>query len=272
MRKFVEAAQREEFLISDLFPWAGEELYLPKPVLPLFFQRDRDEEVKRDKKLMKCLTYLPVSKFREYLDFLRNGGVLPWTPDEFDLACEILLYRANIAREDKTMLYPVLAFRFQENSGLYFVVQTREEWREKLDLVIESLGMSGIGGKKSSGLGKFEMAEESFEVGLYDSDCILEELLGEEGGFYMSLSVLAPTREELAVIKEGKSYYSLLKRTGFVASPAYAANYLKRKPVVMFDAGSCYTEKIRGQILDVGEHGGHQVYRYGKGMYLGVKI
>jgi CRISPR-associated protein Csm4 len=40
----------------------------------------------------------------------------------------------------------------------------------------------------------------------------------------------------------------------------------------MFNTGSCFQEKIKGRILDVSDQGGHPVYRYGKGMFLGVKI
>ena len=153
--EFIDAARNGQFLISDLFPWHERELYLPKPVLPPFFQRDIDEEGKTDKKFLKKLAHLPASKFREYLDFLRSGGELPWQPEQDSLAYEVLLYRAKVAREEETMPYLVSARRFQENGGLYFILQTSGEWREKLDPVIESLGLSGVGGKKSSGLGKF---------------------------------------------------------------------------------------------------------------------
>ncbi|WP_081411115.1 type III-A CRISPR-associated RAMP protein Csm4 [Desulfotruncus alcoholivorax] len=270
--EFIEAARNNRLLISDLYPWHDLELYLPKPVLPPLFQQDVDDEGKTDKKLMKQLAYIPVSKFRAYIDFLRDGVELPWNSGHEGFAYEVLLYRANIVREIETMPYLVSAYRFVGTGGLYFILQSSEFWREKFDIVIESLGLSGIGGKRSSGLGKFELAEESFEIGLYDSDCILEEMLKEDGGVYMSLSVLAPAQDDLAVIKQGKSYYSLIRRTGFVASPVYAGTQLKRKPVVMFDAGSCFPAKIKGRILDVSDNGGHPVYRYGKGMYLGVKM
>jgi CRISPR-associated protein Csm4 len=279
---FIDAVQNDRVLISDLFPWSGLELYLPKPVLPPLFQRDIDEEEKIDKKAMKKLSFLPVSKFQDYLNFLRTGGEISWKPEESNFAYEVLLHRAHIAREEETRPYLVSAFRFrskytsnfpeQQDSGLYFILKASEEWREKFDFVIESLGLSGIGGKRSSGLGKFELAEDSFELGLYDSDCVLDEMLDKEGEIYISLSVLAPNRDELVTIKKGQSFYTLVKRTGFVASPAYADNQLKRKPVVMFNTGSCFQEKIKGRILDVSDQGGHPVYRYGKGMFLGVKI
>jgi len=270
--ELIEAVRYGQFLLSDLCPWSGLELYLPKPALPPLFQRDAYGEEKSNKKLLKKLEYIPASRFLEYLDFLREGVDLPWLAEEDSFACEHLVYRASVGRDAETLPYPVSAHCFREDSGLYFILHAAEEWRDKLDYVIESLGVSGIGGKRSSGLGKFELYDDSFEVGLYDSDCILEELLKENGIFYMSLSVLAPARDDLDIIKGGQSYYTLVKRTGFVASPAYAAAPLKRKPVVMLAAGSCFEGKPQGRLLDVSDQGGHAVYRYGKGLYLGVKV
>ncbi|MCR4440865.1 MAG: type III-A CRISPR-associated RAMP protein Csm4 [Peptococcaceae bacterium] len=270
--ELIEAAQSGLFLLSDLFPWSGQELYLPKPAIPPYIKQDGEEEGKTDKKSLKKLDYIPASKFRAYLGFLRRGGELPWLQEQESFAYETLLYRAKTAREEETMPYPVSAYCFRKNSGLYFILGVSEEWRVRLDKVMESLGLSGIGGKKSSGLGKFVLVKDSFETGLYDSDCILDELLTEEVGLYMSLSVLAPAKDELSIVKQDNSYYTLVGRTGFVASQTYAAAQLKRKPVVMFAAGACFPERIKGQVLDVSDRGGHPVYRYGKGMYLGVKI
>ncbi len=270
--EFIEAAQNNRILISDMFPWSGTELYLPKPALPPLFRTAAVQEESTDRKALKKLAYILVSRFQDYLDFLRNGGEPDRLLEPAELAVDDLLYRASIAREEDTRPYPVAVSRFREDSGLYFILKTTEEWREKFDRVVASLGLTGIGGKRSSGLGRFEPAEESFETGLYDSDCILEDMLNENGDVFMSLAVLAPAREDLDIVKQEKSFYTLSKRTGFVASPDYAGTYLKKKPVVMFNAGSCFPEKIAGRILDVAERGGHPVYRYGKGMYVGVKV
>lgn len=41
---------------------------------------------------------------------------------------------------------------------------------------------------------------------------------------------------------------------------------------MMFNSGSCFNKHLKGQILDVSNKGNHKIYRYGIGMFLGVKI
>lgn len=173
--ELIAAVQGNQIFLSDMFPWCGLELYLPKPAMPPSVRRNTDVEGLKDRKALKKLVYIPVSRFADYIKFLHNGGDLPWLEEIVEPGYEQLLYRANIAREQDTVPYPVMVYRFKENSGLYFILRSTEYWRERFDIVVESLGLTGIGGKRSSGLGKFELAEESFETGLYDSDIMLEK-------------------------------------------------------------------------------------------------
>ena len=95
-------------------------------------------------------------------------------------------------------------------------------------------------------------------------------LTAKNADWQLALSSLWPTVEELPLL-EG-SYYNLIKRGGFVNSPAYSSQPSKRHTIHMLAAGSCFKRKITGQIGDVSADGNHPVYRYGKPLYLGVKL
>jgi len=267
LEELLDAVYKDEFKISDMFPYIKEELYLPKPALHI--ERNHNSEILVDKKTMKNIKYIPATHFKDYINFLKKGGKLPFENIEFGK--EVVSKRVNL-RQEQSMPYIVSSFKFNEDAGLYFLLDTNEKLREKFEVVLDSLGGNGIGGKKHIGLGKFELYEESYELFLYDSDAAIDELINTEGDFYMALSVVAPTDDDLDSIDLEQSYYIIINRTGFVDSVNYSNNALKKKSVMMFNSGSCFNKHLKGQILDVSNKGNHKIYRYGIGMFLGVKI
>lgn len=88
-------------------------------------------------------------------------------------------------REEKPLPYYVGSYVFSEHSGLYFIlgVEHEEEFTLIKDLLL-SLGYSGIGGKRSSGYGKFELADDELELfddgGVYDDDTAIALMLYNE--------------------------------------------------------------------------------------------
>ena len=259
----IESVNNNEFLISDTYPYYNEELYIPKPVV---FINKKEENSKVDKKAMKALGYIPIDKFPKYIDFLKNGGYLPFENKVF--ANEEIINKASIVRTEieskNAEPYSISVQRFSENSGLYFIVYTNKSLKEKLDIILDSLSSDGIGGKRTLGYGKFQ-------VSLCENDK-LKEYLKKDANLYMNLSVLSPSKEELLKIDREVSTYTLLDREGYIDSIKYSQTNLKKKPVVMFNSGSCFEKKISGQIIDVSNGEGHKVYRYGKPLYLGVNV
>ena len=105
----------------------------------------------------------------------------------------------------------------------------------------------------------------------YSKENMLYQVLSSnKDNYFISLSVISPKTEELHSL--GECYYKLINRKGFVASPVYSSHPVKRKPVVMFDAGSCFKKKFDGDVLDLSSNPGeaHPVWRYGKAMMIGV--
>lgn len=278
LKEFIRLSKKGAFLISDLLPWKKEELYLPRPLLSITrSQRKQKEEelADEDRKKWKKIKFLPVSKFDEYLQSLLSGTKIS-LGEELEIS-EVLSTRVAVGRGEESNPYLVAARIFPVDGGLYFIAQTEsDDLKDKLETVIESLSLSGLGGKRNSGLGRFELAEDPIEFdeeeGLYASDTLLGKMLSRESELYMSLCPLSPTKEDLKEIKQEDSFYNLLPRRGFVQSKTYSSRPLKHKDIVMFGTGSCFNYPAKGQILDLSQNGGHPVYRYGLGLYVGVNL
>ena len=276
-----------EFLISDLLPFKEKEdmstdFYLPKPFISL--QRNEttkeknDEEV-IDRKKVKATNFIPADKLGQYFSFLKTGKNFPEIDDDFGKKELYTKNKVSLQNED-TKLYNIEVFKFNEKSGLYFIVRLPEnnEWQEIFENILESLSLTGIGGKRNSGFGQFISEDpmffdgEDFDAIESESDAYINKALYSDEEKYLSLSSYSPKIEEIEKIKESENYYQLIKRSGFVNSSLYSEQAEKRKQVYMLSSGSVLSFKPEGKILDLNLHGKHSIYRMGKPIVLGVKI
>ena len=276
-----------EFLISDLLPFKEKEdmstdFYLPKPFISL--QRNEttkeknDEEV-IDRKKVKATNFIPADKLGQYFSFLKTGKNFPEIDDDFGKKELYTKNKVSLKNED-TKLYNIEVFKFNEKSGLYFIVRLPEnnEWQEIFENILESLSLTGIGGKRNSGFGQFISEDpmffdgEDFDAIESESDAYINKALYSEEEKYLSISSYSPKIEEIEKIKESENYYQLIKRSGFVNSSLYSEQAEKRKQVYMLSSGSVLSFKPEGKILDLNLHGKHSIYRMGKPIVLGVKI
>ncbi len=285
LNQLVEMADRSEFLLSDLFPYIDEDhdtrFLLPKPVLAVKNKKvktDRPEDRSSQKKKMKKMEFISTGKWDDYLKFL-SGKVSVFEPEDIEFSSEMIVHKVAVARGDdeKNRLYSVTSHVFKPNAGLYVIVKMPESYEARLNKTMESLGYSGIGGKRTSGYGKFKLKDDLLELDVNEfgtnGDKKLAEVLNAEDSTYnMTLSAIAPEIDQLNDETIKGSFYRLIPRRGFVSSAEYNSQPLKRKPVAMFAAGSCFKEKLRGRILNLAGDGGHPVYRYGKPIYVGVDI
>ena len=275
-----------EFLISDLLPFKEKEdmstdFYLPKPFISL--QRNEttkeknDEEV-IDRKKVKATNFIPADKLGQYFSFLKTGKNFPEIDDDFGKKELYTKNKVSLKNED-TKLYNIEVFKFNEKSGLYFIVRLPEnnEWQEIFENILESLSLTGIGGKRNSGFGQFISEDpmffdgEDFDAIESESDAYINKALYSDEEKYLSLSSYSPKIEEIEKIKESENYYQLIKRSGFVNSSLYSEQAEKRKQVYMLSSGSVLSFKPEGKILDLNLHGKHSIYRMGKPIVLGVK-
>ena len=278
----VKKTAEGKIVFSSLFPYwrtADSDLYfyLPKPLLKLEQEEQQSaksfEEIKQlatKLKKQKKSTYIRASQINSLLE--SGGSDRQFAVPEF--AAPLVAGRVAL-REEKPLPYYVGSYVFSKHSGLYFILGVEHE--EEFTLIKEllfSLGYSGIGGKRSSGYGKFELADDKLELsddgGDYDDDTAIALMLyNEKSKYQMCLAPVCPCVDEIAVVKQGS--YKLIKRGGFIASSA-AKDNIKRNSIYMLQEGSCFPERLRGQMLQQTVDGlAHDVYRDGIGMFVGLK-
>ena len=284
LENFVKDTKSGNFKISDLLPYDNNTLYLPKPILYVGKKENDTEKQEKNsvlKKKMKKLHYIPIDKFEidkfdEYLSSLKKGKIFSLETTNIS---ESVMYEKNaIARSgnpDDNGLYSVSITKFEKGCGLYFIAEFSEDKKEWFDNLLKSLGLSGIGGKRTSGYGQFEVIDDTKLDKSSDTldDKTLAQLLenNAESKYYLTLSAMYPKKDEVPKLTDD-GYYTLIQRQGFVASRTYSKQFLKRIPSVMINAGSCFKEKLEGEVVDLSHNGKHPVYRYGKPIMIGIKL
>ena len=249
------------------------DFYLPKPFISVQRQEmGKNEEEVVDRKKVKATNFIPADKLGEYLTFLKTGKNFPEIDDDFG---EKELHTKNKVSRigEDTELYNIEVFRFNEKSGLYFIVQLPKEWKEKFENVLESLSLTGIGGKRTSGYGQFEVREletEDYKADIIFLNTNLKKVTTTITAKYLLLSSYLPQKDEIEKIKNKENGYQLIKRSGFVNSPKYSENPQKRKQVYMISSGAVLNFKPAGRLADLKLHGNHSIYRMGKPIVIGV--
>lgn len=255
-KEFMDAVKGNRLIFSDAFPYVGEKYLIPKPMLYVENKNQGDSKVKKQ---FKKLKYIPISE----LDLYLSGNLNAQTNPVSNLGAAIRYAKVAVRGKKETEPYHVGAFYFQEGNGLYVILGYENEEDKYLfeDLMI-ALSYTGIGGKKSSGFGKFEL-----NFGKLSNE--FEQKLKSKSPNKMLLSVALPTESELESALE-KSSYILEKRSGFVASDSYAEEQRRKRDMYVMGAGSCFEHEFVGDVYDVANQGSHPVYRYAKALFMGV--
>ena len=258
------AARRGDLELSDAFPFVGENLYLPKPmVAPGTFERQAPVGAgdSRERKANKRLRYIPAARYADYM------------VGKFDAAAELerfkpgvssLQAKVNLERLDGPDAEPyfVGGFSFAPNAGLYFLV------KGSFDLVpvLDQLGYSGLGGKRSSGYGRFTYT-------LVSAAKLGRDLSAEGGatGSSVLLSTATATQGELADDLLRGARYRVVRKGGFVQSATHSVNPQKKRDLYLFAPGSTFGKRFAGDVYDVNvTPGAHPVYRYARAFWMGV--
>ncbi len=250
----------DDLTISGAFPYTGDEYFLPKPVL---FLDTRREGKPGQRKELKSIEFIPCSLFDRYLRELSEGEM---HPENFKHDFGIQDVSTRVALRKTPQPYNVAYWRFAPGAGLYIIVRYKDQSALTFfESILVSLGCSGIGGKQSSGLGKFNVTRKPVPPGL---EKLLED---EKAGFQMLLGTALPEDDELDhLLSDG--WYSVVRRGGFVRSASYSDKPLKKRTLYMLAPGSCLKKRFHGGIFDVSEGGTHPVWRCGKTLFAGVRI
>jgi CRISPR-associated protein Csm4 len=233
--RLVNKVKEGKLKISDAFPYIDDYYYIPKPMI---YIKQESEKYK----LFKKIKYIP----EDLLDAFLKGTLYP--EDELE---SFVLGESDVRTQVRVGQDPfqVGTFTFYKNAGLYIIVEHQDDYVFE---IFERLQYSGIGGKRSSGLGRF-----TFEI----KDCFDFP----EGEKKILLNTAMAKDIELEKALDG-AHYLLQKRSGFIHQSRY-----KKRDFYTFKAGSVFINEFKGDIYDVGNDE-HPVYRYGIPMFMGVNL
>lgn len=250
--EFFGEVKMGNLLLSDAFPYVGDEYLVPKPML---YVEGKEKGNSTEKKTYKKLKYLPIGNMENYL----SGEIV----QELEIGRLQRNVMAAVRKDGDTEPFYVGTYCFHEKNGLYVIAAFKEEkQRELLEDLLDALAYTGIGGKKASGLGKFEVFPGK------NIDSLLKRLQ-KKSDKKMLMSTALPREDEMEWALDGASYL-LNKRSGFVASGTYAEELQRKRDLYVFASGSCFCHEFSGDIYDVSKDGRHPVYRYARALFMGV--
>ena len=250
MEEFVSIAGQDDFVLTDAFPYQSGP-FLPKPIgFPKFEQPDLTtdvKEVRRQAKMAKKLQFIPLDKFDSYV----NGTLFK----DADHAVTNIVTK-NQPHVDGN-LFQVSTVRFRDESCLYVIAKESELLNE----LMTSLQYTGIGGKRSSGYGQFDLTILDLP------DSFKNRLTKAHQGPVMTLTTSLPVEKELEYAMETGSYL-ISKSSGFAFSTETNENY-RKQDLYKFASGSTFSETYTGQIVDVRPLDfPHEVLSYAKPLFL----
>lgn len=264
-------AKDNRLFISDAMPYVKNDIFLiPKPIIEIAFYNSNPVIKKR----VGDINFLPITNLDDFL----KGDIDKIFDDSLKIGYFEGLTKAKVRsfNEDgiqvEALPYHVGVYNFNQDAGLYIIIAY--EGKEVMDLIetlLKNLSNTGIGGKRTSGLGKFDL--EIRDLPSYFANKVYTKKHSSDIVFkkYMSLSTSKPKDDELdnALIN---SSYLLEKRSGFIYSTTYSDEFRRKKDMYVFSSGSCFENFFEGDIYDVSEGlGKHSVYRYAKPLFLGVE-
>ena len=273
-------------VFSDLLPYyiddRGEsEFYIPVPLRRINDSVITEEHrysfselcyLHAEERKQEQMVFVRASNLAQYLAAQKTGQI--YKPEEHEFGWFGMQKRLN-SRKQGNEVYFLGYYQFTANAGLYCVGLEDENDAIKLERYFCLLGLEGIGGKKSSGMGKFELLDSMIEMdeyGVFEDDKALYSLLQDTTSpWQMNISVVSPGPGDAAIVKAGT--YKLIKRSGFVFNEI-TKSYQKRGNIYMLRAGSCLPERVKGRFIKLYDkaEAGHDVYRYAKGMYVGLPL
>ena len=266
--RLIELVREEKLRLSDSMPWQKDTLFLPKPY---YTAKTKTEQPADKRKLMKKLAWIPVVRYDEYCSAMKTGTFFSCTPSSFGQSFEVR--KVSIPDEGDAVPYPVGLYHFHEDAGLYFLVEcARETDQQWIGELIGVLGIGGIGGKVSSGYGKFTVRAAWDVETSEELQCRwLRAALRRDTGCQLLLTTSLPTDGEIHAALDGAGF-QLVRRAGFIA-PGIDPSVLRKKQTQYFlDAGTVLRVRFSGDLYAVADHGGHEVYRYSKPLFLGVEL
>lgn len=259
------------FTVSSAFPYIGDLLFFPRPMLRIGSPQSAKEEDPSIGKKLKKIRFMSKPLFEKVI---KGEGIDPSRLEiiegfahtaPFEPPCKSTeIPRVSLDRiSSASAFFYFRQIYFHPEGGLWFMAKFNgeAETESKLEGALEFLGDHGLGADRSVGKGFFRATRSNTEIN------------PPEGSGQVLLSLCHPTEEDFAQIRNHPlTKYTLVERRGWVTSP-HGGRGLRQKPVRMFGEGSVFACKVVGRITRVltarpnqGLH--HNVYRWGRAFTL----
>ena len=275
VERLCATAAAGDMRLSDGMPWAedqkGDQFYLPRPFLAPIKRVETSPDKRKE---AKKLRYLPAAEMEKYLSYLRGEGSLDFKALSRPFGAIEERTRAAVPEGGETVPYFVGAYRFEANCGLYFLLGYEDAALEgEVHRLLKLLQFSGIGGKISSGFGKFRLESviKLESSGNSQIKWLAQALRDAQAPVQITLSACLPAESELESALEG-AQYQMIRRGGFIHNPADTGAPRKKRGQCVFQAGSSFRARFGGELSAVGTSAGQTVYRYNRPLWLGVKL
>lgn len=171
---------------------------------------------------------------------------------------------------NRSQVYAVGRVRFAPGCGLFFLMEYGDlTLQPRLEMALQTLGDTGVGGERSSGHGQFNLEI----VGAFS----LAEPPSDQANVFATLSLYWPMEPEVQDGMLKRASYGLVNRRGWIGSPD--GMNLRRRGVQMLTEGSVLRHRPEGALADVKPldpapvpNVPHDVWRYGLAFPLQCRI
>ncbi len=285
LKKFLEKfdSPTPPFRISSFGMVKGADYFLPKPLIePAIFSSN--PLINKYRKEFKRLKWIHLEDFYKW----QNNSLLSkdiedyFTNNDKNTSFYKTLMKVQHIQDresDATQIYHSGQLFYGEKIYPFFLIDFESEllswewFRESLQL----LGVSGLGGRRSTGYGKFTLRHEPIPIGgdesVFPKDVrestqhrkainLWTNVLNHQGKGQYLFSLLKPK----SLTETDCEAYHLLIRRGWVFSNS-SFYQMKRKTVHMFSEGSIFKKPIEGELLNISPdklpESHHEIYRYG---------
>lgn len=270
-------ALMEQVAVSSAFPYAGGELFLPKPCGRLGVKVRKQSE-KQYRKRLKKVRFVSRGLWQSIVagnsvdveeNQLHGQFLLQASADSFTAPMvHATRQRVQVGAEDAAAEPFTFDWTFfRPGCGLYCLLSCPDEMLGEVKSLFALLGEEGIGSDRTVGGGHFEV-----EFGTVD----LMDVAGANAT--MLLSMCLPTEDDLKDIDLEQSRFELVQRGGFMAgSSVDGYRHLRKKSIMMLAPGAVLSgvHELSGKVADLrpdttdGEV--HPVYRGGRPICFPIK-
>jgi CRISPR-associated protein Csm4 len=276
------------FRISSFGVVKGTDYFLPKPLIdPAIIISDPSlNEYKKEFKNLKWIhledfhkwqnNLLTSEDIKGYFVSYSKGSPLK-APSFFKTLTKV--QHSQDRETDATQIYHTGQLFYGEDVYPFFLIDFNSEmlsWEWFME-TLRLLGMAGLGGRRSSGYGKFGLRYEPILIGGNESEwpkkvCestqhkkairLWDNVLNYQSEGCYLFSLFSP---KTVSVSDYLAYQLLIRKGWFFSNSSFYQ--MKRKTVYMFSEGSLFKKFMEGKLLNISPkelpESHHEIYRYG---------